>query len=250
MSLHFLPEDSLDEQSILVLAGDISSSLPQLIDFLEFVEKRFYKVIYVPGNHEYYKSNMQEWILSVDALFKSRLKNTVAPLLTGVETITLGGLFFVMSTLWGDGGKNPMEEIFVQNGLNDFRLIGYQENKFTVAHMQQLNKLNKEKIECLINSQQEYPVVVVTHHLPSYSLCHPRFGHSINGGFASDCDHMMVDGVPALWIHGHTHDTIDTDLYGTRIVSNPHGYRGETNTSIHNRYNKKFISIHELKHVL
>jgi len=34
-----------------------------------------------------------------------------------------------------------------------------------------------------------------------------------------------MDGVrTALWIHGYTYDPFDYEIYGTRIVCNPHGY--------------------------
>jgi hypothetical protein len=31
-------------------------------------------------------------------------------------------------------------------------------------------------------------------------------------------------GRAALWIHGHTHDSFDYVVRGTRIVANPRGY--------------------------
>jgi hypothetical protein len=35
----------------------------------------------------------------------------------------------------------------------------------------------------------------------------------------------LVDGERArLWIHGHTHDSFDYRLNGTRVVCNPRGY--------------------------
>ena len=65
--------------------------------------------------------------------------------------------------------------------------------------------------------------VVVTHHAPSRRSIHPRFaGTLLNVCFASDADHL--GGRPALWIHGHVHDSFDYDLRGTRVVCNPRGY--------------------------
>jgi hypothetical protein len=30
-----------------------------------------------------------------------------------------------------------------------------------------------------------------------------------------------------LWIHGHTHDSFDYAVAGTRVICNPKGYRNE-----------------------
>ena len=27
-----------------------------------------------------------------------------------------------------------------------------------------------------------------------------------------------------LWVHGHTHDVFDYDVFGTRVICNPRGY--------------------------
>ena len=37
------------------------------------------------------------------------------------------------------------------------------------------------------------------------------------------CARTEASGVP-LWIHGHTHDSFDYRLNGTRVVCNPRGY--------------------------
>ena len=44
----------------------------------------------------------------------------------------------------------------------------------------------------------------------------------MSAAFASDLDRLM--GKAALWIHGHTHDSFDYVLNGTRVVCNPRGY--------------------------
>ena len=55
LGIDFLPRDDRDAESILVLAGDISSIPDQLVNFIQVCQKRFPQVIFVPGNHEYYK---------------------------------------------------------------------------------------------------------------------------------------------------------------------------------------------------
>ena len=50
--------------------------------------------------------------------------------------------------------------------------------------------------------------VAVTHHLPSLRSVAARFqGDLTNGAFASNLDHLV--GQVDLWVHGHTHDSVD-----------------------------------------
>jgi hypothetical protein len=54
---------------------------------------------------------------------------------------------------------------------------------------------------------------------------HPRFADSLlNASFVSDAKHLIDGSRARLWIHGHTHDSFDYVLNGTRVVCNPRGY--------------------------
>jgi hypothetical protein len=69
------------------------------------------------------------------------------------------------------------------------------------------------------------PTVVVTHHAPSAKSIHPRFAGSIlNAAFISDLEHLLGHERVDLWIHGHTHDSFDYCVNGTRVLCNPRGY--------------------------
>jgi Icc-related predicted phosphoesterase len=69
------------------------------------------------------------------------------------------------------------------------------------------------------------PTVVITHHAPSPKSIHPRFEDSLlNACFVSDVERLIAGSRARLWIHGHTHDSFDYVLNGTRVVCNPRGY--------------------------
>ncbi|MGH8788924.1 MAG: hypothetical protein ACREYA_28095, partial [Cupriavidus necator] len=54
---------------------------------------------------------------------------------------------------------------------------------------------------------------------------HPRFaGSLLNAGFVSNAERLIDGGRVQLWIHGHTHDSFDYTVNGTRVVCNPRGY--------------------------
>jgi hypothetical protein len=157
---------------------------------------------------------------------------------------------FIYGTMWGDGGPTLADEGKVGFYLNDFRLISFGETahgtaklRFTVQAMKKLHKEQKATIEEYLKMPHAGKTVVVTHHLPSRRLVSPRFfekdgSDGANGGFVGDCDNILAyDHAPDLWIHGHTHDTIETELWKTRIICNPAGYRGEWAT----RFNEFMI---------
>jgi UDP-2,3-diacylglucosamine pyrophosphatase LpxH len=227
LEAHFLPVDKRDADSILVLAGDISSDPAQLVEFLKRVAPRFKRVVYVPGNHEYYRHEMFRWQSAV----RPELENIrgLAFALDLPQACEIEGVRFAFCTLWGDGGDSTGESDAIGEYLNDFRLIRYGEAAFTVDCMRARHHEQRLLLGGLLRETRAH--VVVTHHMPSYSLSHPRFGNVCTGGFAGKCDDMMTGpNAPALWIHGHTHDTFDRRIDDTRIVCNPAGYMPEWNT--------------------
>jgi Icc-related predicted phosphoesterase len=69
------------------------------------------------------------------------------------------------------------------------------------------------------------PVVVATHHLPSLRSVAERYRNDpVTAGFASRLDPIIARG-PAVWAHGHTHDScLWRARGGTLVVCNPAGY--------------------------
>ena len=248
LMVDFLPADPRDTESILVLAGDISSKKEQLLEFLVSCCKRFSKVIFVAGNHEFYKHNytlyckkMKEEILKYSVPGEA-FENLIFSFDEVIcKEFQEQKLRFIIAPLWADGGPKLLDQAVVGHFLNDFRVIKIEVptdkhhipyRMFRVGDMMAIHKEQKAGIRGYLEIPYEGKTVVVTHHLPSRRLVSKRFWPSdgsdgANGGFASDCDNMICTLEPNLWIHGHTHDTIDTELWKTRIVCNPAGYRGE-----------------------
>jgi Icc-related predicted phosphoesterase len=67
--------------------------------------------------------------------------------------------------------------------------------------------------------------VVITHHLPSRRSVAPQFQSSeMNRFFVCDMSQIIVERRPRLWLHGHTHESLDYLHEATRVVCNPFGY--------------------------
>lgn len=80
-----------------------------------------------------------------------------------------------------------------------------------------LNKLNE------INKNEK--ILILTHHIPSYSLIDSKYEKYDNSAYASDLDYIM-EKYPNIvgWLFGHTHTTVDEKIHSTSCQCNPRGY--------------------------
>lgn len=213
------------EADVVVLDGDIDVD----VSGLHWARHHFPEtpVIYVPGNHEYYGSRMQDML---SALRESAARLGVN-LLDGDELV-LDGVHFLGATLWTDFalyGSEPDQlaraMADARYGMNDFRVIRYgAEGLFRPEHAREIHLRQAKWLEGKLAEAFNGPTVVVTHHLPHRQSVHPKYeGDRLNPCFASDLAHLVRPPV-ALWIHGHTHESLDYVVHGTRVVCNPRGY--------------------------
>jgi predicted phosphodiesterase len=213
------------EADVVVLAGDIDVG----IQGVEWARRSFPSspVVYVPGNHEFYGSHMQDLM---EELFVQGRRFEV-DILDGSDLL-IGGVRFLGATLWTDfalqgTGRGSIDRAMADAhyGMNDFRLIRYGEGRMfrpadaRAIHLAQVRWLRAKLAERFVGS-----TVVVTHHLPHRQSIHPKYeGSDLNPSFASDLGDLMGPSV-SLWIHGHTHESFDYVMSGTRVVCNPRGY--------------------------
>ena len=227
---------------VLILSGDIipidlltrseDSPYHQLAhgvfkSFLKSCSERFRDVIYIPGNHEYYHGNIR----TSAGILKDFLAEFSNIHLLDNRSVVIGGVKFIGSTLWFDAnGKNPISTQYIQNGMNDFRLIqttGYR--KYSAIEAIQIFDRNVQYIKSELESS-EGPVVVCTHHAPSPQSINQKYKHDfhINGGYSSNLEDLILQNPKIrLWTHGHTHCSMDYMVGDTRIVCNPKGYNNE-----------------------
>jgi predicted phosphodiesterase len=203
---------------VLVLAGDIGDMGDSHQAFLRSMSALFPKVFVVAGNHEYYGSDMTGRDQQLGT-FCSDLGNVS---FLGSRTEDYGGFRWVGTTLWShvDPGNHRT--------INDTRLI----KGMTIPRY---NQLHQEAVAFLAQALTDpHPTIVITHHLPSMELVHPRYQTAehlpYNQWFASSSLDRVLENathhVP-LWIYGHTHTFSDRVLHQTRMVCNPYGYEQE-----------------------
>ena len=234
-SIFDVPVMEDEDKQILILAGDIGVAQNgqrqnTIIEFLEEMSKRFHKVIYVLGNHEYYNS---DYTKVLPKLYEEidHLSNVV---ILHDSFVRINDTIFVGSTLWTDlmdGDKLIMSE--AKRCMNDYFLIkdnrtGYRrlEPKTTVEEHQK----SKEYIFHIASENRDTKVVVISHHAPSYGSVaiqyrSSSFDNIMNYNFFSDLDDLieMNDNI-VLYTHGHTHTSFDYNIGKTRVICNPRGY--------------------------
>jgi predicted MPP superfamily phosphohydrolase len=247
---NFIPADERDSESVLVLAGDISSKPDQAAQFIKQLEDRFIKVIYVFGNHEHYHHVYNDLPDQMFEQFrKCGVQNTLCPG-NDVKSFIVDGVKFIAGTLWGECSHRPDYNEDIQRGIADFRYIrvreyGRDDYHMTPAYMRRLSGEHRQLIRTELARADEDKVIVVTHHLPTYDAVSLRYRVStLNGAFVCPLDDVWdPNSNPTMFIHGHTHDHQDFVKDGIRFVANPVGYRSEWGNPYNKHISNHFIEI-------
>jgi predicted phosphodiesterase len=215
----------LNDADVIVLAGDVAPPRQAA----QWAMRLHKPVIYVLGNHEFYGSSID----AAAAELKRLCAGTHIHVLDNDEVI-IDGVRFLGSTLWTNfmlfadatGRAAAIAEAHCR--MRDFSRIRIDDATsalFTPADSAALFERNANWLDRNLDSPHAGPTVVVTHHAPSRRSIHPRFaGSLLNACFVSDAEHLVGADRAQWWIHGHTHDSFDYVLNGTRVICNPRGY--------------------------
>lgn len=236
-----LPPLDTDHETVLILAGDLDTNgrlikkgrtFPgdshSTIAIHEYAE-RFKAVIVVLGNHDY-------WGSSIDTL-NARLKGILAEqgldnvYVLDNDSVMIDGITFAGGTLWTDYNDGDPETILnAESYMNDFKKIRFRTTRkiksastFHTAH-----RRTRKYIE-QVAASTDGPVVVVTHHAPSFQSIDTRFRNDKhgNGSYASDLTDVMVDNPNIkFWFHGHIHKSSYYRIGDCWVICNPRGYYG------------------------
>jgi len=219
-------EFDFSKPDLLILAGDIHMGLKGLAWILERVKD--IPVIYVLGNHEYYKNSYPKLVHKI----KQSAKGTNVHILEN-ESIILDGITFHGATLWTDFellGDPRVAGFECQQKMNDYHLIK-RDPSYSKLRSVDMHVMHKESLQWLEKSLSESiskTNVVVTHHAPSIQSIPEKFRNDlVSAGYASNIESFIQKTKPDLWIHGHIHEACDYYIGQTRVISNPKGYPGE-----------------------
>ncbi len=210
-------------QETLIIAGDMMplSAMDQHHDFLNYLSDHFKMTYWLPGNHEYYGSDL--------AAMPNSFEESIRPNILLLNNITKvipdsdGPIELIFSTLWSHIPPHIAE--IVDKRVQDFDQIQWNGDKLTP---QVYNQLHQNALDFLATALESKFArkMIISHHLPSF-LNYPKKHQNdpINACFASNLDDFIQKIAPNAWIFGHHHCNISPFLIGkTMLYTNQFGY--------------------------
>ena len=211
---NYLRPKSVD---VLIIAGDMgvdyTGTCNSLVSSLQLIAKSYKDavVLYVPGNHDFYHSNIPRTLSRLHLLEES-INNLI---ILNNKMVNIGGATFIGTTLWFRKKKNYEK---YADELNDFNLIKDFRNKVFKENRKALN---------FLNWHTNKDSIVITHHMPAPQSVSVEYkDNPTNMFFLCDMSKLINERKPKLWVHGHTHDSFNYMLGKTHVVCNPLGYLG------------------------
>lgn len=219
--------ESLDPSKcdVLVIAGDLCTVGGGLLTALKMLSQRFNHVVYVPGNHEYWRVNRG----SLNATLRKAGERHPNLHILDNDILVLDGHRFLGTTLWFPDtplARQQAEGWGEFNCIPGFKKWVYQAN---------------ERARTFLRRELRERDIVVTHYLPSWLSVHPGYaGESTNCYYVSDVEDLIVERKPAFWLHGHTHVSQSYSIGPTQIRCNPFGYVGAQG-GLNGRFNDELV---------
>ena len=217
---YLLENPIIPTAEILLLAGDIIpfTVLDKHLDFITYLSDHFKMVFWIPGNHEYYYSDINERTGS----FEEKIRENVFLLNNKVKEIENTELIF--STLWSKVSEK--KRFIIQQSLSDFRIIKKGNRLFNTEDYNELYQENLDFLKNVISSKNDSKKIVITHHVPTFLHYPDQYKDSIiNEAFAVELEDVIKRAEIDYWIYGHHHsNTKDFTIGHTKLITNQLGY--------------------------
>lgn len=194
------------DETLLILAGDIGNVKDgSLAAALHIAGEAWEKVLFVPGNHDYWGLEAGEEddsaLDEADALLQDlAAEHGVSMLQCDIELHkkkTIAGC-----TLWSDVTAATVKASFY---MNDYGCI----EGFTVLSSQGIHAVHRAWLEDVTTDPTIDVDIVVTHHAPYLhgGPVHRTADEETEMFFRSDLSSLFLkhDFVPRFWVFGHTH---------------------------------------------
>lgn len=212
------PEVSPD---LVILAGDISIQARGVI----WASYAFdCPVLYVPGNHEYYRGHIQETFLQMQRAASSHVH------VMDNARFVHGGVRFLMATGWTDftsTGNQGAAMCVCTDQMDDYRMIRAGEScrLLRPSDLIERNQKARDFLARELTTPFGGKTVVVTHHCPVPEVARDKHMGHLAAGFTNRWYYLVERA--DFWVFGHTHQFVDSYLGDCRVISNPRGYPNE-----------------------
>jgi hypothetical protein len=243
LHLEFGPVPKLPGGDVLLIAGD---TIPLIyLDFNRYGDcikqysgwcerfsslmeqtKKYNKTFMILGNHEHYKGILSEGKERLERMVPSNvsvLENDLVQLVPGLSLFA--------ATMWTDYGNRDRDNMSVAHlSMNDHRCINLGPvNTFRPEDAYDINRISREMLETFASKHRDDKFIVMTHHTPSLSCGHTKWGGSsnkLNYAFHNTGLEEVIKSHPNIihWVCGHTHDSYEGYIHQCAIHINPRGY--------------------------
>lgn len=220
----------IPKADILILAGDIClfKKMEDIYPFLDIWRTQFKTIYWIPGNHEYYYSDINDKPFS----FKENVADMDNVFLCNNIVEQIGEYQLILSTLWSALDERYYNDIVM--GISDFRVIKDLYSTLTPFEYNHIHNKSLEFIKTALNNSTNN--VVVTHHVPTFenTLSREYIGSPINSVFTTELKELIQNSNIKYWIYGHNHNNVkDFKIGNTTLLTNQLGY-------VHHDEQKKF----------
>jgi predicted phosphodiesterase len=209
------------DADLVILAGDIDI----LARGVKWANETFScPVIYIAGNHEFYKGH-------IDGTLK-KMRDAAAPHVHILENevFVWQQIRFLGTTAWTDftsSGDVVAATRMAGEWINDFRVIRADSSyrRLRPDDLVTRNKVARGWLTQELGKPFDGRTVVITHHAPTPSVAGDKNDGHLSAAYTNHWPELIEQA--DFWIFGHTHEAVDVELVGCRIISNPRGYPGE-----------------------
>lgn len=194
------------------------SAMEQHQYFFDFVSKNFALTYWIPGNHEYYHSNLAD---RFDQLHEKIRSNVF---LVNNHTIVHDNVRLIFSTLWSSISDENGRDI--ASRMNDFWLIKANSRLLTPNDVNALHQTSLAFIKQSLCASASERTIVMTHHVPTFINYPKQYkGDILNEAFAVELSDFIEGSGIDYWIYGHTHyNNKEFSIGRTKLVTNQLGY--------------------------
>ena len=225
-----------DKADLVILAGDTHLGSKGIEWIKKYIPNK--KVLYLLGNHEYYKGSYPKTLNKIiDAA-----KDTNIHVLEN-SFIDIGDIRFHGCTLWTDFSifGSPIEYgMICQSKMNDYKQIKRDPSysKLRTIDVYHIHQKSRAWLNQSLKESAAKKNVVITHHAPSIlSIPESYKNDPVTAAYASNLEDFILEHQPTFWIHGHIHTPCQYKIGETEIICNPHGYLDERD----NGFDKELI---------
>ncbi|MDM1346173.1 metallophosphoesterase [Myroides marinus] len=229
-SLKFVQAD------LIILAGDTHIGTKGIEWIKKYIPTK--EVIYLLGNHEYYKGSYPKTLYKIQDAAKGSNIHVLED-----SFVDIGNIRFHGSTLWTDFSifGNPIEYgMLCQEKMNDYKRIK-RDPSYSKLRSIDVYQIHQKSMRWLEQSLRESIVeknIVITHHAPSLLSVPEQYQNDpVTAAYTSNLESFIMTHQPQYWIHGHIHSPIQYNIGQTKVICNPHGYIDDRD----NGFNKELI---------